>query len=158
ANIASADEVAGAIECGADGIGLFRTEMLFLDRSDPPSEDEQCVAYTKAAQTAKGRPVIVRLIDIGGDKPAPYLNLPEEQNPFLPYRGMRRYERFADLIHTQLRAILRASASGNLRILVPMVSCLEEVRAVKRMIARANESLAAEGRAPATTPQFGIMV
>ena len=112
ANIASADEVPSALEQGAEGIGLFRTEMLFLDRDAAPSEDEQYESYCRAARTAGGLPVIIRLLDVGGDKPAPYLNLPDESNPFLGQRGVRVYAARPELIRTQLRAIHRVLAIG----------------------------------------------
>jgi phosphoenolpyruvate-protein phosphotransferase len=128
ANVSSAEEVGVAMEKGAEGIGLFRTEMLFMDRATPPSEDEQAAIYTAAARAARGQPVTLRTFDIGGDKPISYLNLPTEMNPFLGYRGARLYKEFRGLLKTQLRAIFRAAAHGSLKIMAPMISCPEEMR------------------------------
>ncbi len=131
ANVSSAAEVAGAISEGAQGIGLFRTEMLFMDRDVAPSEDEQAEIYAEAARAAQGRPVILRTFDIGGDKPVPYLNLPVEPNPFLGLRGARLYREFAGLLTTQLRAAFRAAAHGRIMIMAPMIACVEEMRAFR---------------------------
>jgi fructose-specific PTS system IIA-like component len=153
ANVASAEEVGPAVEHGAQGVGLFRTEMIFMDRSSAPTEDEQAEIYTRAAKAADGRPIIIRLLDAGGDKPVPYLNLPVEANPFLGYRAVRFYGDFAPLIQSQLRAVLRASAAGDVRIMVPMVSCVEETRAVRAMLAEAAASVGVT-----KLPPLGIMV
>jgi fructose-specific PTS system IIA-like component len=158
ANVASAEEVQPAIDNGADGIGLFRTEMLFMDRPAPPSEDEQLEIYARAARAAGERALTIRLLDIGGDKPVPYLNLPHDANPFLGYRGVRIYREHADLVRTQLRAILRAAGSGKLRILIPMVCAVEEVRQVKLLLAQAREELEAKGTTLARTPPLGVML
>src|SRR5439155_26182688 len=107
---------------------LFRTEMLFLDRDAPPSEEEQFAVYVQAARAAGGKPVIIRTLDVGGDKPLPYLHLPPEANPFLGYRGVRIYAEHRDVFDAQLRAIIRASAFGNVWVMVPMICCLDEVR------------------------------
>ncbi len=131
ANVSTADEVEAATAAGADGIGLFRTEMLFMDRAAPPTEEEQHAVYARAASDARGRPVVIRTLDVGGDKPIPYLNLPSEPNPFLGLRGVRLYPRLRDLIATQLRAIRRAAAHGALRVLAPMVTTVEEIRRFK---------------------------
>jgi multiphosphoryl transfer protein len=157
ANIASAEEAAVAFQNGAAGIGLFRTEMLFMDRQSPPSEELQTKIYTDAAKAADDRSVIIRLIDIGGDKPAPYLNLPAETNPFLGYRGVRLYGEFASLLKTQIRAVLRAASARNVKILVPMVSCVEEVRQVRAMMDAAMAELTAEGL-PCRMPPLGVMI
>ncbi len=157
ANVASAEEVGPAVACGAQGVGLFRTEMIFMDRPAAPTEDEQADIYARAAGAAAGRPVIIRLLDAGGDKPIPYLNLPAEANPFLGYRAVRFYAEFAPLIRSQLRAVLRASTAGDVRIMVPMVSCVEEVRAVRAMLTEAAESLGMRG-AGVKLPPLGIMV
>ena len=157
-NVASAEEVEPAMASGADGIGLFRTEMVFMDRPSAPTEDEQADIYSRAAAAAAGRPVIIRLLDAGGDKPVPYLNLPAEANPFLGYRAVRFYADFKPLVMAQLRAVLRATAHGDVRVMVPMVCCVEEVRAVRAMVAEAAASLAAEGRPVARLPPVGIMV
>jgi len=142
ANVGSAEEVAVAMQSGADGIGLFRSEMLFLDRESPPSEEEQFDIYRRAAIAARGQPVMIRLLDVGGDKPVPYLHLPAEPNPFLGYRGVRIYAEHGSLIRSQIRAVLRAATWGDVRILVPMVCCVEEVRAVKRVVDQIAQELA----------------
>ncbi len=134
ANISTAEEVEAAIAAGADGIGLFRTEMMYMGIA-PPGEEEQFLAYRRAAEAARGRPVVIRTLDVGGDKPLPYLDLPRETNPFLGVRGIRLYPRLRELVATQIRAIRRAAAHGDLRILLPMVSTVEEVRAFKGMFA-----------------------
>ncbi len=135
ANITSAAEAVAAFEKGADGIGLYRTEMLFLERESAPSEDEQFAAYSAAVCGAGGKPVIIRTIDIGGDKPLSYLRLPAEANPFLGLRGSRIYAAHSELLETQLRAIARASALGPVWVMVPMVSSVEEVRWIKARLA-----------------------
>ena len=145
ANIASADETASAFAAGAEGIGLFRTEMLFLDRNSAPSEEEQFQAYSDALKAAEGRPVIIRTLDVGGDKPLDYLKLPVEGNPFLGYRAARIYTKFEGLFRTQIRALIRASAHGQLKILIPMASLLEEVRWIKQIIAEEQTKCAREG-------------
>ncbi len=157
-NIASAEEATVAFDAGAQGIGLFRTEMLFMDRDEAPSEQEQTEIYTAALKAAGGRPVIIRTLDIGGDKPASYLNLPAEENPFLGYRGARLYREFSTLVKSQLRAILRASVHGQVKILVPMVCCLEEVVEVKQMLAESAEALRAEGVVLEKLPPLGLMI
>ncbi len=158
ANVTSAEEVVAAIDNGAHGIGLFRTEMLFMDRKSPPSEDEQFEVYTAAARAADGLPVMIRLLDIGGDKPAPYLNFPDEANPFLGYRGARIYAENSELIKTQLRAILRASTDGELRILIPMVCCIEEVRIVRRLLEQVKDELTTSGARFKRGIQLGAMI
>ncbi len=144
ANIASADETASAFAAGAEGIGLFRTEMLFLDRNSAPDEEEQFQAYCDALKAAKGRTVIIRTLDVGGDKPLDYLKLSAEENPFLGYRAARIYPKFERLFRTQIRALIRASAHGQLKILIPMVSMPEEVRWIKQIIAEEQTKCARE--------------
>lgn len=124
---AEAQVVAGAIEAGADGVGLLRTEFLYLDRDAPPGEDEQREVYARVIDAADGRPVILRTFDIGGDKHAPYLSLPSEDNPFLGVRGIRLHRRRPDLLETQLRAMSAASEGRSIRIMAPMVSTVEEI-------------------------------
>ncbi|HTQ96055.1 MAG TPA: putative PEP-binding protein, partial [Candidatus Acidoferrum sp.] len=147
ANVSSGEELRVAFENGADGIGLFRTEMIYLGRENPPSEDEQFAIYSEAVRHADGRPIIIRTFDIGGDKKLPYLNLPDEENPFLGYRGIRLYAEHRDLLQSQLRAILRASVSGNIRIMAPMVASLEELLQFKKEVARARQNLSQNGTA-----------
>jgi multiphosphoryl transfer protein len=141
ANVSSADEIAPAFARGADAIGLYRTEMAFLDRDAPPSEEEHFAAYSRAARAAKGRPVILRTFDVGGDKPVPYLHLREESNPFLGLRGVRVYPVHRELFRTQLRAILRASAFGRVQLMLPMVSTVDEVLWVKSELAAVRSEL-----------------
>jgi multiphosphoryl transfer protein len=158
ANASSGEELTLAFENGADGVGLFRTEMIFLGREQPPSEEEQFAIYSEAARSADGRPVIIRTFDIGGDKKVPYLNLPREDNPFLGYRGARIYSDHRELLQAQLRAILRASALGPLQIMAPMVATLEEVAAFKSELAQAKRHLAQNGIAFQPEVKLGIMV
>jgi multiphosphoryl transfer protein len=158
ANASSYEDLSLAFEHGADGIGLFRTEMAFLHRDHAPSEDEQFAIYSEAARVAHGRPVIIRTFDLGADKAAPYLNLPVEQNPFLGYRGVRIYAEYRELLQTQLRAILRASAFGNIQIMVPMISSLEQVVQFKMEISEAKEDLARKRIAFRSDMRIGIMV
>lgn len=134
ANVSSAAEVAEAVRQGAQGIGLFRTEMLYMDRETPPSEEEQTEIYSAAAREAQGRPVILRTFDIGGDKPVPYLNLPAEPNPFLGSRGARIYGEFSALLTVQLRAAFRAAAHGRILLMAPMIACAEEMRAFRAVV------------------------
>jgi fructose-specific PTS system IIA-like component len=134
ANVASATEAESAFEAGAEGIGLFRTEMLFLDRGEPPGEDEQVAHYTRAVAAAAGRRVIIRTLDVGGDKPLPYLRLPREDNPFLGYRAVRLYPAFEPLFRQHVRALVRASAVGPLWVMIPMVGTVEEARWVREVI------------------------
>ena len=158
ANASSGEEWTLAFENGADGIGLFRTETIFLGRERAPSEEEQVAIYSEAARTAAGRPVIIRTFDIGGDKTVPYLNLPHEENPFLGYRGARVYAEHRDLLQTQLRAILRASTVGRIQIMLPMVATLEEVIAFKAEIAEAKQQLSEKGISFQPDVPLGIMV
>jgi fructose-specific PTS system IIA-like component len=158
ANVGSAAEVSQAVAGGAEGVGLFRTEMLFLARKDPPSEDEQFEQYARAVADAGGRPVIVRTIDIGGDKPLPYLSLPKEDNPFLGYRAVRIYREFEGLFRSQVRALVRASAFGRLQVMIPMVSCLDEVTWVREVIADEQARLAAAGVAFNREMPVGAMI
>jgi fructose-specific PTS system IIA-like component len=158
ANAASPEEVDVAIGHGAEGIGLFRTEMLFMDRDEPPDEEEQHRIYAQAAKSAGERSVIIRTLDIGGDKPISYLNLPPEENPFLGYRATRLYADHPQLINTQLRAILRASVSGNLKVMFPMICSVQEVRALKTRMRDLMRELDAEGTAYDPAIPIGIMV
>ncbi|MGU3525667.1 phosphoenolpyruvate--protein phosphotransferase [Enterobacteriaceae bacterium C23F] len=141
ANIAHAVEAQAAFGNGAEAVGLFRTEMLYMDRTSAPSEDELYNIFCQALEPAKGRSIIVRTMDIGGDKPVDYLNIPAENNPFLGYRAVRIYEEYASLFTTQLRAILRASAHGKLKIMIPMISSMEEILWVKEKLAEARQQL-----------------
>ena len=144
ANIAHAVEAQAAFENGAEGVGLFRTEMLYMDRSSAPGENELYNIFCQALESANGRSIIVRTMDIGGDKPVEYLKIPAENNPFLGYRAVRIYEEYAVLFSTQLRAILRASAHGSLKIMIPMISSMEEILWVKEKLAEAKQQLRTE--------------
>ena len=158
ANVSSAAELGPAFERGADGIGLFRTEMLFLGRDAAPSEEEQFAVYAQAAREARGKPVILRTLDVGGDKPVPYLGIPTEENPFLGCRGMRMYPLYQELVRTQLRAILRASAFGCIQLMVPMVSTVAEMQWVKAQVKQLQDELKAEGIAFDPSMPLGVMI
>ena len=158
ANIGDPQDLAGALAEGAEGVGLFRTELLLLGRRSAPDEEEQTALYTRLATESGGKPVIVRTFDIGGDKPLPFLPLPAESNPFLGFRGIRLYERFADLILVQMRALLRAAASGPLKIMVPMVATAEELVAARGLLEKARAGLAAAGIPHRPDVEFGMMV
>lgn len=134
ANIGKPEDALKVVECDGEGVGLFRTEFLFMDRPQVPTEDEQFEAYKKVAETLEGKPVIIRTLDIGGDKEIPYLGLGKEENPFLGFRAIRLCLQREDLYRPQLRALLRASAFGDIKIMVPMVTCVDEFRAVKTML------------------------
>jgi multiphosphoryl transfer protein len=158
ANVGSATEVADAVAGGADGVGLFRTEMLFLARPSAPSEEEQFDEYRRAVVDAAGRPVIVRTLDVGGDKPLPYLAWPPEDNPFLGLRGVRIYPEFDALFRTQVRALLRASAFGSLRVMIPMVARLDEAAWVRRIVTEEQAALVAAGVAFDRQMPLGAMI
>jgi phosphoenolpyruvate-protein phosphotransferase len=145
ANIGGPDEAAAAVELGARGVGLFRTEFLFLERTTPPTEDEQTTAYRRAVEAFGGAPVTIRLLDIGGDKPIPYVPLPVEANPFLGVRALRLAERQPDLFLTQLRACYRAARAGPVKVMAPMIADGGDVDTLLRLAAEARESLASEG-------------
>lgn len=134
ANIVNADEAAKAVKAGAEGVGLFRTEFLFMNKQALPTEEEQYNEYKKAAVVLDGRQLTIRTLDIGGDKDIPYMGLTKELNPFLGYRAIRFCLDRVDIFTTQLRAVLRASAYGNIRIMIPMITSVTEVQAVKKII------------------------
>lgn len=152
ANVGGVDDARKAAAAGAEGVGLLRTEFLFLERDQAPTEDEQYAVYRDIVQALNGQPVIVRTLDIGGDKPLPYLALPPEENPFLGRRGIRLCLAYPDLLRQQLRAIFRAAAHGPLRIMFPMIADVSEVRAARKMI----DEIRAELDAPAV--EVGIMI
>ncbi len=158
ANIGHPDEARLALEHGAEGIGLFRTEFLFLERRVAPTEQEQYSAYRKTLEIMAGRTVVVRTIDIGGDKPLPYLDMPHEDNPFLGVRALRLCMRRPDLFATQLRALLRAAAHGDLWIMLPMVATLDDLRWGRAQMQAAAASLAAEGLEHRADVRLGIMI
>lgn len=157
ANIALAVEAERAFMKGADGVGLFRTEMLFCERASSPDEEEQYQAYRQVLRVAQGKKVVIRTLDIGGDKPCSYLALPQEENPFLGYRAVRIYPQYLALFTTQARALLRASAAGALHIMVPMVSTLTEVKWLHQHFHDTAEQLKAQGHAIGEW-HLGIMV
>lgn len=158
ANIGNVEEARQALNCGAEGVGLFRTEFLFLDRNELPSEDEQVRAYAQIFDVLRGKPVVVRTLDIGGDKGAPYLGFKDESNPFLGWRAIRMMDERADVLLTQFKALLRAGVSTDLRIMVPMVSRLTEVEQARSLLRTAVEALEAEDVPICRTLQFGIMI
>jgi multiphosphoryl transfer protein len=158
ANVGSLEEAVAAFKNGAEGIGLFRTELLFMNRETPPSEEEQFAVYAETARIAEHRPVIIRTLDIGGDKPIPYLNLPQEANPFLGYRAIRMYSEHKEIVDTQFKAILRASAFGNLKIMFPMISSVEEVRVLRQWIREAMQQLDTAKIPYNRKVEIGIMV
>lgn len=158
ANIGTVKDVEGADRHGAEGVGLYRTEFLFMDRTQMPSEEEQFQAYQAVAESMSNRPVIIRTLDIGGDKELPYLDLPQELNPFLGWRAIRMCFDKPEILNTQLRAILRASAFGKLKIMFPMVISVEEARRLKKMVADVKAELSAEGVAFDDSVEVGIMV
>ncbi|MCI2862288.1 phosphoenolpyruvate--protein phosphotransferase [Staphylococcus hominis] len=158
ANIGTPDDLYGVMENGAEGIGLYRTEFLYMDRDQMPTEDEQFEAYKKVLETMKDKRVVVRTLDIGGDKELPYLNLPKEMNPFLGYRAIRLCLDQQDIFRTQLRALLRASAYGKLNIMFPMVATIKEFRDAKAILLEEKDKLTSEGQEVADDIEVGIMV
>ena len=158
ANIGTVRDIAGAERNGAEGVGLYRTEFLFMDRDSLPTEEEQFMAYKAVAEAMGSQAVIVRTMDIGGDKDLPYMNLPKEENPFLGWRAIRIAMDRKEILHAQLRAILRASAFGKLRIMFPMIISVEEVRSLKHELEILKAQLREEAKAFDETIEVGIMV
>lgn len=158
ANIGTPDDLYGVMENGAEGIGLYRTEFLYMGRDQMPTEDEQFEAYKKVLETMKDKRVVVRTLDIGGDKELPYLNLPKEMNPFLGYRAIRLCLDQQDIFRTQLRALLRASAYGKLNIMFPMVATINEFRDAKAILLEEKENLKNDGHDVSDEIELGIMV
>lgn len=157
-NIGSPDDVDQVLENGGDGVGLFRTEFLYMDRSSMPSEEEQFSAYKKVLEKMEGKPVVIRTLDIGGDKKLDYLDLGEEMNPFLGYRAIRLCLDRVDIFKMQLRALLRASIYGNLKIMFPMISSIEEFRQAKKILEECKQELISEGVVVSDSIEVGIMV
>ena len=157
ANIGNVSDVPMVLNAGADGVGLFRTEFLFLDRTSVPTEEEQFEAYKEVLSKLSPRPIVVRTLDIGGDKEIPYLGLSKEENPFLGLRAIRLCLKERELFRTQLRALLRAASYGNLKIMFPMISNLNELREAKKEVLKVKEELESQGT---KVPDFevGIMV
>ncbi|KIJ88157.1 MULTISPECIES: phosphoenolpyruvate--protein phosphotransferase [Staphylococcus] len=158
ANIGTPNDLKGVIENGAEGIGLYRTEFLYMGRDEMPTEDEQFEAYKKVLETMEDKRVVVRTLDIGGDKELPYLNLPEEMNPFLGYRAIRLCLDQPDIFRPQLRALLRASAFGKLNIMFPMVATIQEFRDAKALLLEEKDNLTNEGIEVSDDIELGIMV
>ena len=158
ANIGTPKDAEGAVANGAEGIGLYRTEFLFMDRSSMPSEQVQFEAYKAVAETMQDKPVIIRTLDIGGDKELPYMDLPSELNPFLGWRAIRMCLDRPEILQTQLRAILRASAFGKLRIMFPMVISVQEVKQLKAHVEQAKASLREQSAAFDEQIEVGIMI
>lgn len=159
ANIGKPEDAQRALEYDAEGVGLFRTEFLFMDRENAPTEEEQFEAYKKVATLMKDKPVIIRTLDIGGDKEIPYLGIEQDENPFLGYRAIRLcLDRKEDLYRPQLRALLRASAFGDIRIMIPLITCVDEIREAKALIREIMEDLDRENIAYNKDIQVGIMV
>jgi phosphotransferase system enzyme I (PtsI) len=158
ANVGGITDAPLGIKNGAEGVGLFRTEFLYLDRNALPTEAEQIEAYKAVFEIYAGLPIVVRTLDIGGDKVIPYLDLPKELNPFLGWRGVRMLDGSEDIFLQQFKALLQAGIGADLRIMVPMVSGLAEIRAARAVMEKARAELKAEGKAFTDQVQFGIMV
>ena len=159
ANIGNPDDVEKVLQYDGEGVGLFRTEFLFMDRTAMPTEEEQFEAYKKEAIALNGRAVIIRTLDIGGDKEIPYMGLQKDENPFLGYRAIRFcLDRKDDVYRPQLRALLRASAFGQIKIMIPMVTCIEEIREAKALIEEIKKELDEKGIAYNKEIKVGIMV
>lgn len=158
ANIGKLEDIERALQNGAEGIGLFRSEFLYMSRNTLPTEEEQFNSYKYALEKMNGKPVVIRTLDIGGDKDLPYLQLPKEDNPFLGQRALRFCLANPELFRTQLRALLRASVHGNLKIMFPMVAVLEELFEAKHLLAEERQRLLEEGIAVSDHIEVGIMV
>lgn len=158
ANIGTPKDVESVLENGGEGVGLYRTEFLYMERDTLPTEEEQFQAYKQVLEKMGDKPVVVRTLDIGGDKQLPYLNLPEEMNPFLGFRAIRLCLEEQTIFRTQLRALLRASTFGNLKIMFPMIATLEEFREAKKLLLEEKELLQQEGTLVSDQIEIGIMV
>ncbi len=157
-NIGKPEDADIVLENGGDGVGLFRTEFLYMDRTDLPSEEEQFLSYKSVLEKMKGKPTVVRTLDIGGDKKLPYLKMEEEMNPFLGHRAIRLCLDDTALFRTQLRALLRASIYGNLKIMFPMIATLDEFREAKAILEDVKKELVTEGKEVSDTIEVGMMV
>lgn len=158
ANIGTPNDLKGVIENGGEGVGLYRTEFLYMGRDQLPTEEEQFEAYKAVLEGMAGKPVVVRTLDIGGDKELPYLELPKEMNPFLGFRAIRLCLEEQGIFRTQLRALLRASSYGNLKIMFPMIATLDEFREAKAILEEEKQKLVSEGQKVAENIELGIMV
>src|SRR5204862_2220703 len=152
ANLGALDEASPAVAQGAEGCGLLRTEFLYLDRREAPGEDEQAAEYQAIAAALEGRPLSIRTMDVGGDKPIPYLPLPREDNPALAMRGLRSSLWQPDLLRAQVRAILRVQPAGQCRVLLPIVTDVDDLKAVRAIIDQCASDLGV------ATPAVGAMV
>ncbi len=157
-NIGKPEDANKAVECDGEGIGLFRTEFLFMDRDTIPTEEEQFEAYKSVAETMAGKPVIIRTLDIGGDKEIPYLGLEKEDNPFLGFRAIRFCLQRRDIYETQLRALVRASAFGKIKVMIPLVTGVDELRQVKAIVADIMKEYDAAGVEYNKNLQIGVMM
>jgi len=158
ANIGTPDDIDAVVDAGAEAVGLFRTEFLYMNSDKLPSEDDQFEAYKSVAEAMKGKPVVIRTMDIGGDKHLPYLPLPDEMNPFLGYRAIRISFDRQEIFRTQLRALIRASHYGEIRIMFPMIATLDEFRAAKKVFTEEKAKLVAAGVPVADDIKLGMMV
>ncbi|GAB2544588.1 phosphoenolpyruvate--protein phosphotransferase [Gracilibacillus alcaliphilus] len=158
ANIGTPEDVSGVLNNGGEGVGLYRTEFLYMGKNELPTEDEQFEAYKSVLEQMKDKPVVVRTLDIGGDKELTYLELPKEMNPFLGYRAIRLCLERDDIFRTQLRALLRASTYGNLKIMFPMIATLDEFRQAKAILLEEKDNLVQAGTAVSDDIEIGIMV
>lgn len=157
-NIGAPKDLEAVLKNDAEGIGLFRSEFLYMDRNTMPSEEEQFEAYKAAAMTLKGKPVIIRTLDIGGDKQLPYMDFPHEENPFLGYRAIRYCLEEKEIFRIQLRAMLRASAFGNIKIMLPMISGIDEIREARAELRKSMQELDHRKLAYNKTIELGIMI
>src|SRR5699024_1340724 len=157
-NIGSPADVDGVLRNGGEAVGLYRTEFLYMDETELPSEDKQFKAYRAVLEEMEGKPVVVRTLDIGGDKEVDYLKLPKEMNPFLGVRAIRYCLENEDVFRPQLRALLRASVYGNLKVMFPMVATIEEFRQAKTIFIEEKEALEADGIGVDDDIVLGIMV
>ncbi|MCM3771943.1 MULTISPECIES: phosphoenolpyruvate--protein phosphotransferase [Priestia] len=158
ANIGTPEDVKGVLENGGEGVGLYRTEFLYMGREELPTEEEQFTSYKTVLERMEGKPVVVRTLDIGGDKELPYLNLPKEMNPFLGFRAIRLCLEMQDMFRTQLRALLRASVYGNLKIMFPMIATVDEFRQAKAILLEEKAKLQQEGVQVSEDIEVGMMV
>src|SRR5699024_5009900 len=158
ANIGSPKDIQAVLDNGGEGVGLFRTEFLYMESAELPTEEQQFSVYKEVLEGMNGKPVVVRTLDIGGDKKIEALPLPEEMNPFLGVRAIRLCFQKEDIFRVQLRALLRASVYGDLRIMFPMIATLDEFRKAKGILLEEKEKLVNEGIAVSDNFQVGIMI
>ncbi|RJS62777.1 phosphoenolpyruvate--protein phosphotransferase [Priestia filamentosa] len=158
ANIGTPEDVKSVLKNGSEGVGLYRTEFLYMGRNTLPTEEEQFEAYKTVLECMEGKPVVVRTLDIGGDKELPYLDLPKEMNPFLGFRAIRLCLKMQDMFRTQLRALLRASVYGNLKIMFPMIATLDELRQAKTILLEEKVNLQTKGTEVSDNIEIGMMV